>query len=191
MLEKLTLKNYRGFDDHSLPLRSLSVVVGHNNAGKSTLVEALRILSIVTERTGTLNFRDPPSWTELPKLHRGVSPSLDGLEIQSDTITHRYTNTPAEVRATFSTGESIQLLVTADRRSFAVLRDSEGGVISTKGRARQANFPELQVLPQISPLDLGEQILDERYVRRNISSSLASRHFRNQLRLISAAYSAL
>ena len=188
MLENLTLKNYRGFYDHSLPLRSLSVVVGHNNAGKSTLVEALRILSVVTERMGTLSFRDPPSWTELPKIERGVSPSLDGLEIQSGTITHRYASTPAEVRATFSTGESIQLLVTADRRSFAVLRDSARRVISTKGHARQASFPELQVLPQISPLDLGEQILDERYVRRNISSYLASRHFRNQLRLLSSAY---
>lgn len=188
MLKRLKLKNYRGFDDHSLPLRSLSVVVGHNNAGKSTLIEALRILSTVTERKGTLNFRDPPGWTNLPKIERGVSPSLDGLEIQLETIAHRYASAPAEVRATFTTGESIHLLITADRRCFAVLRDSAGNVIQTKGRARQASFPELQVLPQIAPLDQGETVIGDRYVLRNISSSLASRHFRNQLRLLRTAY---
>lgn len=188
MLDKLELKNYRGFKSHSLPLRSLSVMVGHNNAGKSTLVEALRILSLVTERTGTLNFRDPPGWTELPKIERGVSPSFDGLEIELETITHQYTRDPAEVLATFSTGESIHLMITAERHSFAVLRDAEGNIIRTKGHAQKASFPELQVLPQISPLDQGEKVLGDRYVRRNMSSSLASRHFRNQLRLLRAAY---
>ena len=188
MLSELHLKNYRGFEDHSLPLRELSVVVGHNNAGKSTLVEALRILSRVTERAGALNFREPPAWADLPRIERGVSPSLGGLEIQFETVAHRYANAPAEVTATFRTGESIRLLVTGDGRSFAVLRDSAGSVIDTKGRAQQASFPKLQVLPQISPLDPTEVILDRDYVRRNVSSSLASRHFRNQLRLLYGEY---
>ena len=188
MLDNLELKNYRGFNSHTLPLRALSVMVGHNNAGKSTLVEALRILSLVTERTGTLNFRDPPGWTELPKIERGVTPSLDGLEIELSTITNQYSRAPAEVLASFSGGESIHLMITVERRSFAVLRDAAGNIIRTKGNARKASFPELQVLPQISPLDQGEKILGDRYVRRNMSSSLASRHFRNQLRLHRTAY---
>lgn len=165
MIQRLEFHGYRGFEVHEFALRPLSVIVGYNNAGKSTIVEALRIFSIVTERIGGLNFRDPPPWTELPLAQRGVSPSLDGLGIHFAAISHRYGNDPASATATFTTGESIHLLVDSEGRSFAVLRDSEGTVIKTKGRATRANFPSIQVLPQISPLDSEEKILSEDYIR--------------------------
>ena len=187
MLEKLELRGYRGFKLHSLDLRRLSVIVGHNNAGKSTIVEALRILSLVTERTG-LNFRDPPAWTELPLRQRGVSPSLDGLGIQFDTVCHRYGEAPVEATGAFASGESIHLLINSLGQSFAVLKDATGKLITTKGRAQQVAFPSIRVLPQISPLAPSESILADDYVRRNMSSPLASRHFRNQLRLVYDAY---
>jgi hypothetical protein len=188
MLQQLELRGYRGFERHELELRPLSVIVGHNNAGKSTLVEAMRIFSIITERIGGLNFGDPPRWTELPRSHRGVSPSLTGLGIQFSTISHRYGDEPASATATFVTGESIHLVADSESRCFAVLRGSDGTIIRTKGAAAQANFPSIQVLPQISPLDPEETILNLDYVRRNISSPLGSRHFRNQLRLHNSAY---
>ncbi|PYS69901.1 MAG: hypothetical protein DMF73_13950 [Acidobacteria bacterium] len=43
MLTKLILRNFRGFENHELPLRETTVIVGRNNAGKSTVVEALRL----------------------------------------------------------------------------------------------------------------------------------------------------
>ena len=44
MLRELRLENYRGFSDHSIPFEEVSVLVGRNNAGKSTAVEALRLV---------------------------------------------------------------------------------------------------------------------------------------------------
>lgn len=189
MLNRLELKGYRGFEDHSLELRPLTIVVGHNNAGKSTIVEALRILSIVTARIGGLNFRQPPPWTGLRRADRGVSPSLAGLGLQFDTVSHRYSDAPAQAIATFITGESIHLLVSSEGESFAVLRDAIRRVITTKSRAQKGGFPLMHVLPQIQPLESNETILgDEQYIRRNLSSPLASRHFRNQLRMLNASY---
>lgn len=189
MLQQLELQGYRGFYSHRLELRPVSVMVGQNNAGKSTLVEALRVLSVITERTGSLNFSAPPEWTDLPRLHRGVSPSMDGLEFQFETVSHHYGREPAEAVATFATGESVHLLVSPDGQVFAVLRDADGEIISTKGRALSVGFPSIQVLPQIQPLEALETILaDDHYVRRNLSSVLASRHFRNQLRMLTAPY---
>ncbi len=46
MLSELRLENFRCFEDHTIPLRPLTIIVGRNNAGKSTIVEALRIVSI-------------------------------------------------------------------------------------------------------------------------------------------------
>jgi hypothetical protein len=188
MLNRLELHGYRGFEAHEMDLRQLSVIVGHNNAGKSTIVEVLRIFSIITERLGGLNFHDPPAWTNLPLACRGLSPSLDGLGIQFSTISHRYGEDPASAKATFTGGESIDLFVDSEGRCFAVLRDSKSAVIATKGRATRNNFPSIQVLPQISPLDSEETILNPDYIRRNMSSPLASRHFRNQLKLLNPAY---
>jgi AAA15 family ATPase/GTPase len=50
MLSALVLQNFRCFDQHRVELRPLTVIVGRNNAGKSTLIEALRLISLVTER---------------------------------------------------------------------------------------------------------------------------------------------
>jgi len=52
MLKELQLENFRCFDNHVIPLRPTTIVVGRNNAGKSTIVEALRLISIVIEIVG-------------------------------------------------------------------------------------------------------------------------------------------
>ena len=47
---KVRLRNFRGFDDHVVPLRDLTIIVGENNAGKSTIVEALRLAALAVNR---------------------------------------------------------------------------------------------------------------------------------------------
>jgi predicted ATP-dependent endonuclease of OLD family len=44
MLEILNIKNYRCFEDHTVNFHESTVVVGKNNAGKSTIIEALYII---------------------------------------------------------------------------------------------------------------------------------------------------
>lgn len=50
MLKTLRLRNFRAFADHTVPLKKLTLLVGENNAGKSTVVEALRLIAIITHR---------------------------------------------------------------------------------------------------------------------------------------------
>ena len=48
MIKELRLENFRGFDDHRIPFNPRTiVVVGKNNAGKSTIVEALRLVALI------------------------------------------------------------------------------------------------------------------------------------------------
>ncbi|MEO1333139.1 MAG: AAA family ATPase [Myxococcota bacterium] len=51
MLTELHLRNYRCFREHKLSFKDLTIVVGGNNAGKSTVVEALRLVAMVTGLT--------------------------------------------------------------------------------------------------------------------------------------------
>ncbi len=60
MIVQLKLHNFRGFDEHVLPLSNVTMVVGPNNAGKSSIVEALRLVALVTSRYRSLQFRQPP-----------------------------------------------------------------------------------------------------------------------------------
>src|SRR5437879_13475589 len=73
MIEELRLENFRGFDDHRLPLTDLTLLVGRNNAGKSTIVEAMRLLAAVTSRTRgrAVRFVRQPGWVEDPRAWWG------------------------------------------------------------------------------------------------------------------------
>jgi len=50
MLRQLRMQNYRCFDDHTLLLEPNTVIVGRNNAGKSSVIEALRLVGAVVNR---------------------------------------------------------------------------------------------------------------------------------------------
>ncbi len=90
MLSKLTIENFRCFERSTIPLKELAIVVGANNAGKSTVVEALRIISIVVNRLGRLPFHPVPEWLQIPKAYRGMSPSTEGQPLKLLGMFHQY-----------------------------------------------------------------------------------------------------
>ncbi len=188
MLTSLTLQNYRGFRDHTVPLQEVTVIVGRNNAGKSTLVEALRLIAITTERIRGLRFRNPPSWTGLPLRSQGVAPQLDNLGIDFSTVFHQYGEAPATIEAAFDSGEKVKFFVNAGGDGHALLWSADGVPLRTYSQS--ISFPRLHILPQLSPLLRDEQVLSDDYVRRNLYSTLSSRHFRNQLRTLHGPYRA-
>lgn len=188
MLKSVTLRNFRGFSDHEIPLRELTVVVGRNNAGKSTLVEGLRLLAIITSRFGSLNFHPVPKWLDIGRINRGVSPDLRLADFDFKTVFHRYAEPPACIDAKFESGAGVTVYVGPDSSVHAVVTDTTGAVVPDKARARRVTLPLVAILPQIGPLATDEEELDADYVRRTLDSRLASLHFRNQLRADVGAY---
>ncbi len=181
VITELSLTNFRCFEQHRVDLRPMTVIVGRNNAGKSTLVEALRLVSVVANRYRHLTFGTPPRWSDLPKRVRGVSPSLQGFDFNVDTVFHRYGDPPAAVRAGFASGAAIDLRIGPAGSVFAVIYNRDGDVVQTKGQAGSVEISPVSILPQIGPLQENESVLVDDYVRRSLSSRLASAHFRNQL----------
>src|SRR5712691_4540280 len=106
MLDSLILRNFRGFSSHVVPLRPLSIIVGRNNAGKSTIVEALRLVSIITSRYKGFNYHAPPDWLDEPKYMYGASPDVRALELETETIFYEYGDPPALIEARFTSGEA-------------------------------------------------------------------------------------
>jgi hypothetical protein len=183
MLKRLLLQNFKCFHNHEIPFRPTTILVGRNNAGKSTIVEALRLVSLVINRYQFLSYRGVPDWLDIPTRSRGVSPSLKGMEFSFDSVFHRYGDPPAAITAEFDTGETVKVYIGPDVHVHAVIEDSTKQLITTKGQAQKIQLPEVNILPQVAPLAREEQILTPDYVRSALSSALAPLHFRNQLNL--------
>src|SRR5690348_10898342 len=89
MIEKLRItsirfRNYKAFSQYSVSLSSFNVLVGPNNAGKSTVLGALRILSAGIRKARAKS----PELITGPKGHhvRAYSIQLDGLPISSENV---------------------------------------------------------------------------------------------------------
>lgn len=185
MLEEVVLDNFRCFDKHRVPLRARSIVIGRNNAGKSTLVEALRLVSIVSGRIQSLTFREPPSWTGLGRGEVGVAPSIKGLEFSIQNLFHRYGDPPGQITAKFQSGVVFTIHVGPEAALHVTIHNARGRLVRGASSELRASIPRVEIMPQVAPLAREETILMSDYVRRNLSSSLASSHFRNQLNLLS------
>jgi len=187
MLRKIELKNYRGYEEHEIDLRDLTIVVGKNNAGKSTLIEALRLLSLVTNRYKTAPYRRVPSWLEIPTVNSGVSPSLQRIDFSYQNIYHSYSDPPATITAEFLNKTKVKIYFAGEKKFHAVLFNGKGNVCS-RADLKDLDLPTINILPQISPLISDEKVLNEEYVKLNVESPTSSRHFRNQLNYLNQHY---
>lgn len=191
MLESIKFTNYKCFHNQTISFRPSTIVVGRNNAGKSTIVEALRLVSLVANRAEHLRFTTPPGWAEVHRSHRGVSPSLDDLDVNFDGVFHRYNDPPAIISARFDNGSSVDLFVGLEKgqgRVHGVIRNAKGKIAQNANEAALARIPKIAILPQVAPVSKTETILNPEHVRRNLSTGLAPRHFRNQINLLHHFY---
>lgn len=184
MLKKLELANYRCFEFHEVELHDEAILVGKNNAGKSTIIEALRLLSIICSRYRSITYKNAPHWTGLPIQTKGIFPDINGIEFNFDTVRHRYSDATPMIKAIFNHGERAIIYV-GEKEIFAILMDANGTPIRNKAEALKITFPSVKILPQLGPLLKRESKRTSKYVIQSMSSHLASSHFRNQLLILS------
>lgn len=186
MIRKLTIENYRGYSYHEIEFRNLNVIVGKNNAGKTTLIEALRLVSLVSKRYKTSPIKNVPDWLNIPKSYIGVSPSLQRIDYSYSNIFYSYNDPPAIITAEFNNETSIKIYFAGENKFHAVLLSN--GEVCKRSDIKKIELPVIHILPQITPLLQEEKVLQEDYVKLNIDSSTSSRHFRNQLSYFNSEY---
>jgi AAA15 family ATPase/GTPase len=149
----------------------MTIIVGRNNAGKSTIIEALRLISIVVSRYQSSNFSNVPDWLEIPKSNKGISPSLKNLGFNFKTVFYRYGQPPAIIEAIFDTKHTISIYIGPEGKIHAVIKNPNGKIINNKGRAKKVDLPKASTLPFVGPLSYEEKILTSEYVR-SVKSTL-------------------
>jgi len=182
MLKFLHLEDYRCFKDTKLEFKDLTIAVGKNNAGKSTIIEALRIISYALSKP---IFRSIPDGLtrDFPKKAKCIIVNGKMLKINTGTIPHNYVEgAKPKLTAGFYDGYKI-VVHFYDGLIFALVYDSNGKIITNKNTFNNSGFPKLNILPQIGPLRKIEKYLSEETVRKDKDTYLSSLHFRNEIYL--------
>jgi len=187
MLEKVDFENYRCFKKSSINFKNTVIIVGKNNAGKSTLVEALRVIANAGKKSKTAIYSFPPQNMGIPH-QMGFSLDPRKLKIDLRSIVYFYDSNPfAKIVATFEEGTKITVYLSPEK-IHAVIFDKDDTIISRKSQVQSLAIDKIDILPQIGLIKENEKMLTEETVKADKDTYLSSRHFRNELILFKDNY---
>ncbi len=149
------------------------MLVGPNNAGKSTVIGAFRILSAALTRAQVRR----PEW--LAAIGKSGYPvAEEALPVSTENIHTNYMDTDSSVVFSLSNGRKLTLIFPSSGGCF-LLPDDEGKRITSTADFKR-EFPiSIGFVPVLGPLDNDEALVQEDTVRRGLATHRASRHFRN------------
>lgn len=187
----MRLVNYKGFQDHKISFRQSNVLVGANNAGKSTALGALRLLAAMLPSarrarpggSGEVEGRGYAGWP------------ITAAAIETSAFSHeniRHDFLPLETRIELALTSGVRLVASWDdirdyddderppTGTFFVF-PPDGGAIMQPRKAAQELVPDIAVVPTLTPLDDREGHVGDETFRRHQTSRRSSRYFRNAL----------
>ena len=135
MLKELRISNFRCYVDTTIHFNGTAILVGKNNAGKSTSIEALKIISTVVRKYKSARYMFPPEWVN--ERFYGISPNVENMNISDRGIFHMYGEPPAIIEALFSNGTSIKAYVGEGLDIFAIIFGEDGTPVQTAKQAKK------------------------------------------------------
>jgi len=140
---RVQLRNFKGFSSFSLKLEPMTILVGPNNAGKSTIVGAFRALSVALRTART---RKPEVLHLEDGNHRGYRIATDAIPISLENAQHNYSDEDAVATFTLSNRNRLRLIFPPQSGCLLVADPDDAVVRSTTGsndtsRSTSESFP--------------------------------------------------
>ena len=174
-ITSIQFKNYKAFSEYSVALKDFNVLVGPNNAGKSTVLGAIRILAegIRKARVRKAELVEGPNGTTY-----GYSVDLRGLPISTENVFHNYNEASAAlILFRISNGNSLTLFF-PERGICYLCPKAKRNVQSVSDFKRE--FPlKITFVPVLGPVEHNERLYQSEAARLALLSYSASRNFRN------------
>jgi energy-coupling factor transporter ATP-binding protein EcfA2 len=208
LITELRLENFKAFEKFTMTLGQSAYAVGPNNAGKSTALAALRtgarMLRYASNVKPNIACRDH----DISLVGYRFTAAQFGLV--DENIRHEGRGLEARMSLRFRGGASLTAIwPAAEPYTYPTPRpyfddDDEDDLepddevqkspfffLERKDLAQprrpknvRDSFPSLGVVPSLNPVEPSEQLLKPQTVRDNVEGRLSSRHFRNQLFLL-------
>jgi len=175
MFTKVRFRNFKSLRDFTVYLRAMNVLVGPNNAGKSTVLDAFRIIMAAHSFASR----------RLQQIIRINNDTIVGYDIPASLIPislaniHSDYQTDQETSLTFTlnNGNEIKLQFYDNARCIMTL-DAKQRTVTTAQFKK--NFPiNVYSIPTLGPLEEEEELLTDQYVAQSIGTRRSHRMFRN------------
>lgn len=169
-------KNYKALKSYSVILGRFNVMVGPNNAGKSTILGAFRLLAEGIRRARSR----APVPARIDGVHTfAFKVPVDDLPVSTENIFHNYDDgEPARVTFKLSNKNELELHFPEVGSCYLVCRNSRKAIRSSADFKRE--FPvSVGLVPVLGPVEHQEQLFQKEAARRALLTHSASRNFRN------------
>lgn len=176
-LRSISLINYKRFEKFTLTCKGSNVLVGPNNAGKSSTLDALRIISDFMRYAGyRLPYRESHGNDGVCATYR-LDQTL--VSIPLTNVVKDYSDEPARIHVKHTNGNSFKIELHPSRPAIGYLVVSSGKLPSSLKEFRAAFPLDLVIVPTLAPFEENEPKIEESRVKSVMKSRLASRNFRN------------
>ncbi len=183
MIKRIELSNFRGFKDHKVSLTVFALLIGQNNAGKTTLIEALRIIAIAQARAPTANFIPAPEYLSTYVTGAVYRISLAQMGFEHKTAHHRYeASEPAIITAVLNNNCRVKVFIGEEEGEvLCQLVEAGGHKVISRAQSSNIKFGRVVVMPPVGQMVVRERRLNDKYLAKSLNSQLAYRHVRNQM----------
>lgn len=168
--------HFKAFSKFRIDLREFNILVGPNNAGKSTIITAFRILSAAIRKA---NAKRAEIVAGPNGAVRGHKVDLSSISIAEENIFFNYDDSdPAYIKFTLSNGKSLTLYF-PEHGSCHLLMDADGKAIDTPTTFKRHFNCQIGFVPILGPVEHREPLYDREAARLALFNYRAARNFRN------------
>jgi len=174
-ITSIQFNHFKALAKHHLRLDRLSILVGPNNSGKSTIIGSVRALAAALRAARSR----APERIELPAGRKiGYRINEATLPISLENVHTNYGNEDSSVTFTLNNGNKLHLIFPGTEGCFLV-PEVAGETVSSVAKFRR-HFPiNLTVVPVLGPVEHRELRREKDTVLAWLSTHRASRHFRS------------
>ncbi|QLH71315.1 ATP-dependent nuclease [Rhodopseudomonas palustris] len=172
----IEFNRFKAFRKFGLSLRQFNILVGPNNAGKSTVLIGFRILAAAMRRARQR--KSQPIKGPQGLVH-GYPVDLSSISIAEENIFFNYDDTsPATVRFKLSNGNEL-LLYFPEQGSCFLIAEANGKTSHTPTTFKSKFDCTVGFVPILGPLEHDEILVKQETARGALFNFRASRNFRN------------
>ena len=174
---EIKYSNYKGFKKFTLTINDFNILVGPNNAGKSTIIGSLKILA---EGIRKAKFKKPnyiPNPYDLSVWAYEID--LQQVPVGTENVFHNYNDEePSEIKFTLNDESSFNIFFPSRGLCYMYYSSNK---VTIKNPTDFKKFISLEIgfVPVLGPVEHKERLYQKEAARSALLSYNASRNFRN------------
>lgn len=178
-LKSINIKNYKCFKNVSFSLKDINILIGENNAGKSTIIEAIKLIAFGIDRANVGRFSQCPDFMAEPLAYRCITLNIDDLLIDLNTAGHKYSKQLSTITAYFDNNIKCKITIYENEVYFQIFKNNS--CITNRKDFVLLSIAPIYVMPHFNLLRDLELLIDEKRVKKDRFNYRSSLHFRNEL----------